>query len=83
MSTIPFFTTIPISMIAPIIDMMLSVWPVIQRMRNTPENANSSDVMMMPGYVKLSNWAAITMYTSRMMSSPSERRSENESCWSS
>lgn len=51
MSTIPFFTTIPISIIAPIIDMTLRVWPVSYRMINTPENANRSDVMMMPGYV--------------------------------
>ena len=55
MSTIPFFTTIPISMMAPIMDMMLSVCPVSHRIRNTPEKANSSEVMMMPGYVNDSN----------------------------
>ena len=49
MSTIPFFTTIPISMIAPIIDMMLRLVFVNHRMSAIPENAKSNDVMMMAG----------------------------------
>ena len=49
MSTMPFFTTIPISMMPPIIDMTFSVWPDRYRMMNTPEKANSSDDMMIPG----------------------------------
>ena len=49
MSTIPFFTTIPISMMAPIIDMMFKLVPVMSRMSTIPEKANMIDDMMMPG----------------------------------
>ena len=49
MSTIPFFTTIPISMMAPIIDITFKLVPVSSSISTIPEKANMIEVMMMPG----------------------------------
>jgi hypothetical protein len=49
MSTIPFFTTIPINMIPPKSDITFKLVPVKNNAINTPLNANGMENMMMNG----------------------------------
>jgi hypothetical protein len=55
---IPFFVTIPISMIIPISEKIFRVIPKIQREITAPAMAMGTVSMMMNGSRKLSNWAA-------------------------
>ena len=81
MSTIPFFTTIPMSMISPMNDIVSRGTCVIKRPRKTPEKAKGTENMMTKGSTRLSNCAAITMKTSIMIRSISVVRSPKVSCW--
>ena len=83
MSTIPFFTTIPIRMRIPIIPIVPRGVPVTQSPRSTPTNANGIENMITKGLMNDSNWDAITIYTRMMIIARSMMRSPNISCWSS
>ena len=80
MSTIPFFTTIPINMMPPRRLITFSVVRERKSAISTPLTAKGTENMMMKGYVSDSNCAAMTMKTSTMMSSAKTPRSEKESC---
>ena len=83
MSTIPFFTTIPMRMRIPIRPITPRGVPVTKRPRSTPTNANGIENMITNGLMNDSNCEAITMYTRMMIITRSIIRSPNVSCWSS
>ena len=62
--TIAFFTTIPISITAPIPEITLSVVCVRNSAIATPENANGIENIIMNGILSDSNCDAIIRYTS-------------------
>ncbi|MBK6900928.1 MAG: hypothetical protein IPH09_17295 [bacterium] len=59
-STMPLFTTMPASMIAPITTITLTGVPVRARPYTAPVRASGTVNMMIRGCRKDSNWAAIT-----------------------
>jgi len=59
-STMAFFTTIPISIMAPIAAMRLRLIPDRNSAMATPEKANGIESMMISGILSDSNWDAIT-----------------------
>ena len=61
MSTIPFFTTIPMRMSTPMSPMTPRGVFVITSPRITPTNANGIENMIANGLMNDSNWDAITM----------------------
>ncbi|MDR7533235.1 MAG: hypothetical protein QN162_07815 [Armatimonadota bacterium] len=58
---IALFTTMPVSMMMPSSDMMLTLTPVAASRGKTPTAASGSVNMMMKGCTSDSNCAAITM----------------------
>ena len=81
MSTIPFFTTIPISMIIPMKVIVSIGTCVTSKPMKTPVKAKGTENMMTKGSTRLSNCAAMTMKTSSTIRAISTPRSPKVSCW--
>ncbi len=60
-SRMPFLVTSPISMMKPIMAIIDMYWPVMSRPAMPPMTAKGSDIMMVKGWTRLSNWAARMM----------------------
>lgn len=79
----PFFATMPITMISPMNDEMLNVVFVTSSARNTPDVDSSADATIAVGAAKLRNSNSSTVNTRITASTSTSDRSLNDFCCSS
>ena len=78
----PFFATMPTTMISPMNDERLNVVRVISSARKTPQVDSSADDNTAIGAAKLPNSNSRTMKTSTIASASTNARSLNDFCCS-
>ena len=79
----PFFATMPITMISPMNDDRLNVVRVTSSARKTPTVDSKADAITAVGAAKLPNSNSSTVNTSTIASTSTSSRSLNDRCCSS